>query len=413
MWSAGKPSFLGGIKPNHNRFQIEKPLLWAPSSIVSHPMAQTASHTLPLEPAVFSESLSPKHRLLEAILFLSDEPISSRKIAQHASLADATEARKLIRHLNEFYDRLGRSFRVEEVSGGYQLFARAKFATWLRRLGHVPPGVRLSSPALETLSIVAYRQPVARSEIEAIRGVQCDELLKVLMERDLVRIAGRSEELGRPYLYETTRRFLAVFGLRSLEQLPRAELGGELIKSPVAEETLVGHDTKPNEQIEFVPKELGLRNRNDRTATNGIRAPRPSIDHDKESEVSHTFLSEISTDEEKLLRIKNAWADPRLAKSKDEDDEEDDEELEDEEEDDDFEDDEDWDDDDDEEDDGDDEDLDDDEEWEEVGDDEEEDFEDEEDDDEEWEEDDEDDEDWDDDDDDEEWEEEDEEDVPE
>jgi len=138
-------------------------------------------------------------------------------------LADATEARTLIGRLNELYDEAGRAFRVEEVAGGYQLLTRAKFASWLRRLGHVPAEVRLSAPALETLAVIAYRQPVLRAEIEAVRGVNSGEILRQLMERDLVRISGRSEELGRPYLYATTKRFLQVFGLISLDELPRAE----------------------------------------------------------------------------------------------------------------------------------------------------------------------------------------------
>jgi segregation and condensation protein B len=137
-------------------------------------------------------------------------------------LADATEARTLIRRLNQFYDRGGRAFRVEELAGGFQLLSRPEFATWLRRLGHVPAEVRLSAPALETLAVIAYRQPVPRADIEAIRGVNCGEILRQLMDRDLVRIAGRSEDLGRPYLYGTTKRFLQMFGLLNLDQLPRA-----------------------------------------------------------------------------------------------------------------------------------------------------------------------------------------------
>jgi segregation and condensation protein B len=93
-------------------------------------------------------------------------------------------------------------------------------AEWIRRLHGASEEMRLSTPALETLSVVAYRQPVVRAEIEAIRGVQCGEILRVLMERDLLRIVGRAEELGRPFLYGTTKRFLQVFGLRRLEQLP-------------------------------------------------------------------------------------------------------------------------------------------------------------------------------------------------
>jgi segregation and condensation protein B len=155
-------------------------------------------------------------------LLLAREPLSSRKLAQYANLADGTEARTLIRRLNELYDTVGRAFRVEEVAGGFQLLTRRKFAAWLRRLEHVPAETRLSAPALETLAVIAYRQPVPRADIEAIRGVNCGEILRQLMERDLVRIGSRSEELGRPFLYATTKRFLQVFGLVSLEDLPQA-----------------------------------------------------------------------------------------------------------------------------------------------------------------------------------------------
>jgi segregation and condensation protein B len=161
---------------------------------------------------------------LEAILFLAREPLSSRKLSQYASLADGTEARTLVRQLNHHYDIGGRAFRVEELAGGYQLLTRPNFAPWLRRLEHTPPETRLSAPALETLAVIAYRQPVLRADIEAIRGVNCGEILRQLMDRDFVRIGGRSEELGRPYLYITTKFFLITFGLRSLDDLPRADL---------------------------------------------------------------------------------------------------------------------------------------------------------------------------------------------
>lgn len=166
----------------------------------------------------------PRSARLEAVLLLAREPLGPRKLARIASLADGTEARTLVRRLNETYDRVGSAFRVEEVAGGYQLLTRPKFGSWLRRL--YPPQIetRLSGPALETLAVVAYRQPAVRAEIESIRGVQCGEMLRLLMERDLVRIMGRSEELGRPYLYGTTRRFLELFGLRDLDELPRAEI---------------------------------------------------------------------------------------------------------------------------------------------------------------------------------------------
>ena len=161
---------------------------------------------------------------LEAVLFLAGEPLTSRKLGQLAGLADGTEARTLIRQLNVLYQRRGSSFRVEEVAGGFQLLTRPKFAGWLRRLHQSPPATRLSGPAMETLAVVAYRQPVLRAEIEAVRGVQCGEMLRQLMERDFVRIVGKSDELGRPFLYATTRRFLQTFGLRHLDELPQAQL---------------------------------------------------------------------------------------------------------------------------------------------------------------------------------------------
>ncbi|MCR9291777.1 MAG: SMC-Scp complex subunit ScpB [bacterium] len=162
-----------------------------------------------------------KIRRVEAVLFVAREGISSRKLAKLAGLADATEARTLIRHLNQRYVETGRAFRVEEVAGGFALMTDVSFATWLRRLGTVPGVRKLSQASLETLALVAYRQPVQRAEIEAIRGVSCSEVLKQLMELELIRISGRSEELGRPYLYGTTKRFLQMFGLRSVDRLPR------------------------------------------------------------------------------------------------------------------------------------------------------------------------------------------------
>ena len=164
---------------------------------------------------------------LEAVLFLAREPLSTRKLSQYANLVDGTEARTLVGQLNQLYDQEKRAFRVENVAGGLQLLTRPVFADWLRKMHGVASQIILSTPALETLSVVAYRQPVLRADVEAIRGVGCGELLRQLMERDLVRIGGRSNELGRPYLYSTTKRFLQLFGLSSLEDLPRAELRGD------------------------------------------------------------------------------------------------------------------------------------------------------------------------------------------
>jgi segregation and condensation protein B len=159
---------------------------------------------------------------VEAVLFLAREPLSLRKLAQMANLADATEARTVIKSLRQRYDERGCAFQVAQVAGGYQLLSRREFSQWLRPQGTVDREVRLSPPALETLAVVAYRQPVLRAEVEGIRGVACGEILRLLMDRDLLRIVGRSEELGRPLRYGTTKRFLEVFGLCNLDQLPWA-----------------------------------------------------------------------------------------------------------------------------------------------------------------------------------------------
>jgi segregation and condensation protein B len=166
--------------------------------------------------------LKSRRSRLEAVLLLAREPIAPRKLAQLANLTDGTEARTLIADLRARYDKRGCSFQIEQLAGGYQLLTRPKFAHWLRPVIGVEEEIRLSPPALETLSVVAYRQPVLRAEVESIRGVGCGEILRQLMDRDLLRIVGRSEELGRPLWYGTTKRFLEAFGLSHLDELPWA-----------------------------------------------------------------------------------------------------------------------------------------------------------------------------------------------
>lgn len=199
--------------------------LVCPGSMVlprRHALVELGQSVRETMPAASEYHRHEKLARLEAVLFVANEPLSTRKIAQLGGLADGTEARTLIRRLNDFYDLQASAFRVEQVAGGYQLLTRAKFGGWLRRLRQMPAESRLSAPATETLAVVAYRQPAVRSEIESIRGVQCGEILRQLMDRDLIRIVGRSDDLGRPFLYGTTKRFLQWAGLRSLEELPRA-----------------------------------------------------------------------------------------------------------------------------------------------------------------------------------------------
>ena len=167
---------------------------------------------------------SAKMARVEAALLVSDGPLTARRLMQLATLADVAEARRLVDRLNLAYDRDGTAFCIERVASGYRLLTRPLFAFWLGKLHHRQAELKLSPPALETLAIVAYRQPMTRAEIESIRRVQCADMLKHLMDRGLVRIAGEEDTLGRPFLYETTRQFLELFGLRDLDGLPQAEV---------------------------------------------------------------------------------------------------------------------------------------------------------------------------------------------
>lgn len=160
---------------------------------------------------------------VEAALLLAREPLNARRLAKLARLPDGSRARALVLDLRRIQEAGGSAVRVEQIAGGFQLLTRAAFGPWIRRLTQATPRARLSGSALETLAIVAYRQPVTRAEIESIRGVGSEEMLRQLMERDLVAIGGRAEDLGRPNVYVTTRRFLAAFGLARLEDLPPIE----------------------------------------------------------------------------------------------------------------------------------------------------------------------------------------------
>lgn len=182
-----------------------------------------ASHDAAAAGILSAQLRSPKMARVEAALLVSDSALSARKLVQLATLADPLEARQLIDRLNAAYDRCGSAFRIEQVATGYRLLTRPQYAMWLGKLHQRQAQLKLTPPALETLTILAYRQPLTRADLEAIRGVQCTEILKMLMERGLVRIAGEDDSLGRPFLYETTRKFLETFGLKSLADLPGAD----------------------------------------------------------------------------------------------------------------------------------------------------------------------------------------------
>ncbi|MEW6252937.1 MAG: SMC-Scp complex subunit ScpB [Planctomycetota bacterium] len=161
-------------------------------------------------------------RIIEACLFSADAPISSARLAELAEVS-AKQVRLLVAELNDQYAAAGLSFRIEEIARGYQMLTQPQFQPWIAKLNKQQAQTRLSPAALETLSIVAYKQPVIRADIEAIRGVSTGEVLNRLREIGLVKIVGRAEIVGRPLLYGTTRKFLDIFGLADLSDLPPLE----------------------------------------------------------------------------------------------------------------------------------------------------------------------------------------------
>ncbi len=160
--------------------------------------------------------------VIEAVLFASDEPLSANRLAGITETS-IKQVNRHIDNLNKKYTSNKNAFRIEKIAGGYQMMTLSDYNHWLKKLLRARSDSKLSAAALETLAIIAYKQPVIRADIEAIRGVQAGELIRSLMYKGLVKIVGRAEVLGRPMLYGTTKKFLEVFGLNTLKDLPKVE----------------------------------------------------------------------------------------------------------------------------------------------------------------------------------------------
>ncbi len=162
-------------------------------------------------------------RIVEAMLFASPTPLPAKRMAKVIDGADVRAVRKAVEQLKAEYDEEGRSFQVQEIAEGYQIRTRPEYGEWVQELKRERDESRLSGAALETLAIVAYKQPVTRADIAAIRGVESDEVIRSLARRGLIKVVGRKEEPGRPLLYGTTPFFLEQFGIRSINDLPKLE----------------------------------------------------------------------------------------------------------------------------------------------------------------------------------------------
>jgi len=161
--------------------------------------------------------------IIEALLLASEKPLVLEKIREVLDNLPAEEALRLIEELKVEYEQANRGIRIIEIAGGIQMITAPNFAPFLKKLFKDRNRERLSKPALETLAIIAYKQPLTRSEIELLRNVNVDGIMKNLLDKNLVRICGRKKTPGNPYVYGTTRQFLEHFGLKSLQDLPRIE----------------------------------------------------------------------------------------------------------------------------------------------------------------------------------------------
>lgn len=212
------------------------------------------------------------NKIVEALLFASREPVDSKKIAkiirkiskredaeQEMCSVKYTEIDEVIEKLNKGYDRKKSPYLIQERSTGWRIYTRIEYASYIRELFPDQKPTRLSAPALETLAIVAYRQPITKAAIEAVRGVNVDGVLQSLIERGLVSIAGRSDLPGKPFLYETSSNFLEHFGIKNVEDLPNsAELRSVDLPQPESEK-------ENDEQLSLSEVAKGTQNESEST----------------------------------------------------------------------------------------------------------------------------------------------------
>ena len=173
-------------------------------------------------------------RVIEGLLFVFGQPLPLKRLGEIMPGVEPPKIRALIQTLNGEYAASGRALLIQEVAGGYQIVTDQQLAPWIRRALQSPKPDSVSSATMETLAIIAYRQPITKAEIEAIRGVDVSASLETLIERKFVRIAGRKDSPGRPFLYGTTPEFLRHFGLKSIESLPHMRT--PVVAEPQAEE---------------------------------------------------------------------------------------------------------------------------------------------------------------------------------
>jgi len=192
--------------------------------------------------------------IIEALLFASDTPLSINKLKAVLDELSDDKIKGLVEALNRKYEENNQSFTIREIAGGYQMYTRPEYAPWINQLYSLKKAQRLSHAGLETLAIIAYRQPVVKSTIDQIRGVDSGGVIHTLLERKFITILGREESAGRPLIYGTTEEFLVYFGLKDLKDLPRIEELESLLQAKEKKENSIFSTEEVEERI----KELNL-----------------------------------------------------------------------------------------------------------------------------------------------------------
>ncbi len=186
--------------------------------------------------------------IIESLLFVAENPLTVDQIKQIVTLPDSKMIRQTLGELRQEYENRQGAFSLHEVAGGYQFRTRPEYVPWIKRFLQPKPS-RLSKAALETLAIIAYKQPVIRSDVEQLRGVDCGGVLRMLLERKLIRVLGRKEIPGRPLIYATTKEFLQVFDLKNLKDLPTPKEIEALAQEPDLEENQTDQSDESKDEV--------------------------------------------------------------------------------------------------------------------------------------------------------------------
>ncbi len=285
-----------------------------PTPTVEGEALESAMNGTPVAEAVaapaVSESTVPDVRtikgILEAMLFVATDPIPMARVVSLLGGASKQEVEQALAALQYDYEQEGRGLQLAEIAGGYKIVTKAEFAPWLKRMDKTKAPAKLSRSALESLAIIAYKQPIVRGEIEQIRGVETSGVLRTLLERKLVRIVGRKEEPGRPIMYGTTKFFLEHFGLRDLSQLPPLREFKELGESEQAmlpiEETVAVEGASPETASTELPapeSEVAVLP----TEMSGVSEPEPAEVPEESTELMTQAVVESIVSEESDLVV--------------------------------------------------------------------------------------------------------------